>query len=245
LVVVPTYNEAETLELTAAAIFEHLVCDLLVVDDNSPDGTGAIADGLAKASDRVHVLHRTKKEGLGRAYVAAFAWALQRDYERVLQMDCDLSHPPERLPDLVRASLGESEAGKDEANGRGADLVLGSRFVPGAGTEGWAARRRWLSLGANFYARTVLGLAARDCTGGFRCFRSELLRRIDLENVGARGYGFQVEMTWLAKRAGARIAEVPIQFSERYAGKSKMSFGIMLEAWLLVLKLRLGLGGRR
>ncbi|MEE8105620.1 MAG: polyprenol monophosphomannose synthase [Planctomycetota bacterium] len=238
MVVVPTYNEAETLPLTAAAIFEHLVCDLLVVDDNSPDGTGALADDLAKASDRVHVLHRTKKDGLGRAYVAGFSWALEQGYERVLQMDCDLSHPPDRLPDLVRASLNEAEAGK-------ADLVLGSRYVPGAGTAGWAARRLLLSRAANFYARTLLGLPAKDCTGGYRCFRAELLSRIDLGNVGARGYGFQVEMLWLAKRAGARIAEVPIQFAERHAGESKMSFGIMLEGLLLVLKLRLGLGGRK
>jgi dolichol-phosphate mannosyltransferase len=237
--VVPTYNELEMLPLTAAAIAEHLVCDILVVDDNSPDGTGALADDLAKKSDRIHVLHRAKKDGLGRAYVAGLSWALEQGYERILQMDCDLSHPPERLPDLVRASLSDGSDGGD------ADLVLGSRYVDGAGTQGWAARRLVLSRAANFYARAVLGLPARDCTGGFRCFKAELLRRIGLENVGARGYGFQVEMTWLAMRAGARIAEVPIVFAERRAGESKMSLGVMIEGLLLVLKLRFGLGGSK
>ena len=217
----------------AAAVAANLVCDLLIVDDNSPDGTGAIADELAAGSGRVHVLHRKEKDGLGRAYVAGFHWALERGYDRVLQMDCDLSHPPEKLPELVRASM---------PDGGDADLVLGSRYVEGAATASWKLRRLFLSRGANFYAKFILGLPAKDVTGGYRCFKADLLARIGLDNIGARGYGFQVEMTWLAKNAGAKMAEVPIVFAARKAGYSKMTLSIMLEGLWLVWKLRLGLG---
>ncbi len=226
LVVVPTYNEAENLERLIAAIGRHLVCDVLVVDDGSPDGTGAIADRIATQNPRVHVLHRDSKRGLGRAYLAGFEWALARGYERVFEMDCDFSHAPWDLPRLAHASLS-------------AELVIGSRYVDGGCTEGWSGFRRLVSRFGNFYARAWLGLPLHDMTAGYRCFRSTLLRAIDFERVTSNGYAFQVEMTWRAHELGARIREIPVHFVDRDAGRSKMNRSIALEAMRKVPMLRM------
>lgn len=225
LVVLPTYNEAENIERMLRAIQGNLVCDVLVVDDGSPDGTGRIADELAAKSDSVHVLHRTQKQGLGRAYLAGFAWGLERGYERLFEIDCDFSHAPWDLTRLAWA-------------GQDADLVIGARYVPGGGTEGWTASRRLLSNCANLYTRFFLGFDVHDWTAGFRCYSAELLKRIDFESVAANGYSFQIEMTWRSKKAGARVVELPIRFADREAGVSKMSSSIALEAIRLVPLMR-------
>jgi dolichol-phosphate mannosyltransferase len=226
-VVLPTYDEAENIGPVSEAILGALPgATLLVVDDNSPDGTGAIADELAAAGRRVHVLHRAAKEGLGPAYVAGFRWALDRGYDRVIQMDCDFSHAPGELARLVAAS-------------RTADLVIGSRYTPGGSTQGWSPGRRLLSRGGNLYASFLLGADVRDWTAGYRCFTADLLRRLDMSRLRGTGYFFQIEMTWAARRAGAVIREVPVEFVERRKGKSKMTFGIALEAFHRVPRLRL------
>ena len=225
LVVLPTYNERENLEPMVHAIQGHLACDVLVVDDDSPDGTGELADEIAASSEGVHVLHRAEKEGLGRAYLAGFAWGLERDYERLFEIDCDFSHPPWDLPRLAWA-------------GQVHELVIGSRYVRGGGTEGWDASRRLLSTTANLYTRLFLGFGVHDYTAGFRCYSAELLRRLDLERVSASGYSFQIEMTWRSKRAGASIVELPIRFVDRVAGTSKMNAAIAREALPLVALLR-------
>jgi dolichol-phosphate mannosyltransferase len=199
--------------------------EILVVDDNSPDGTGQVADAIAAREPRVHVLHRPGKEGLGKAYLAAFAWALARDYGLVLEMDCDFSHDPRHLPAML-ARAGE------------ADLVLGSRYVPGGGTVNWGLGRRIISRGGSLYARTILGLPVRDLTGGFKCFRREVLEAIDLASVECTGYAFQIELTFRAFRRGFRIAEVPIVFADRRVGRSKMSRRIVLEALRKVWSIR-------
>ncbi len=226
--VLPTYNEIENLERVADAILATLPqAHLLVVDDGSPDGTGQLADTLAATDERVEVLHRTTKEGLGAAYRAAFRWVLARpDVHAVVQMDADFSHDPADLPRLLAPLMGD------------ADLVLGTRYVPGGGTQGWPWYRQVISRGGTTFARTVLLLPYRDLTGGFKAWRRELLESIRLRDVGPNGYGFQVEMTWWAHRRGARIAQAPIIFRERVAGRSKMSRGIVGEAMLLVLALR-------
>ncbi|MFQ5503327.1 MAG: polyprenol monophosphomannose synthase [Planctomycetota bacterium] len=216
-VVLPTYNEIENLEHMLAAIHRYLACDILVVDDNSPDGTGRAAERFGQQNERVHVLHRAAKEGLGRAYLAGFAWALERGYERIFEMDCDFSHGPWDLPRLAAASAD-------------ADLVLGSRYVPGGRTEGWVLRRRLLSRSANIYARLLLGPSIRDWTGGFRCYRGQVLASIDLDRVIASGYAFQVEMVWQCRRSRVSIRELPIRFTDRSRGTSKMGMGIALEA---------------
>ncbi len=228
LIIMPTYNERENLDRIIPAI--HAVVPevhILVVDDGSPDGTGALADGLAAADARIHAVHRQGKLGLGTAYIHGFRWALERDYTRIFEMDADFSHQPRYLPDFLRAA-------------ESADLVLGCRYMPGGGTEGWPWRREALSRGGNRYARTVLGLPYRDLTGGFKCFRREVLETLDLDGIQQKGYGFQVELTWRTHQAGFRIAEVPIVFPDRTAGKSKMSGAIFREAFLGVWKLRLG-----
>lgn len=225
LVVVPTFNEKDNLEPIVAAIHTYLDCDVLVVDDGSPDGTGAIADRLVAADPRVHVLHRQGKQGLGTAYLAGFAFAMARGYERVCEMDADFSHAPWDLPRLVHASAD-------------ADLVIGSRYVPGGCTVGWDFKRRLLSRGANLYARLVLASGIRDNTAGFRCFRTEALRQLDLAAVSAQGYAFQIEMAFRVVRAGRRVREIPIHFVDRRVGKSKMDGKIAREALLLVPKLR-------
>ncbi|HXX31995.1 MAG TPA: polyprenol monophosphomannose synthase, partial [Myxococcaceae bacterium] len=198
----------------------------LVVDDSSPDGTGDLADALSARNPRVHVLHRARKEGLGRAYLAAFAWALARPYAYVLEMDADFSHPPRFLPAL----LDRAEAG--------VDLVLGSRYVPGGGTLNWGFLRRLISRGGSLYARVLLGLPVRDLTGGFKCFRRRVLESIDLAQVRSTGYAFQIELTYRASRKGFRVEEIPIVFEDRRVGQSKMSKRIVLEALTMVWKLR-------
>lgn len=228
LVVLPTYDERDNLPRIVPAILAELPgAHVLVVDDQSPDGTGALADALAAEDGRVHVLHRTGPRGLGRAYLAGFRWALARDYDFVFEMDADFSHQPRYLPVFL-----------DRA--RDADLVLGSRYVRGGGVEGWAWYRRWLSRGGNRYARSVLGLPYSDLTGGYKCFRRKVLESIDLDAVRTVGYGFQIELTWRAARAGFRIVEIPIVFPDRMAGESKMDLRICGEALVGVWRMRFG-----
>ena len=226
--VLPTYNEIENLEGVLAAILEALPqAQVLVVDDGSPDGTGQLADTIAAREPRAAVLHRSAKEGLGPAYRAGFRWVLDRpETQAVVQMDADFSHDPRDLPRLLAPLMA------------GADLALGSRYVPGGGTAGWPWYRRLISRGGTTFARTVLLLPYRDLTGGFKAWRRELLDSIRLRDMGVNGYGFQIEMTWWAHRRGARIVQVPIIFRERTAGRSKMTGGIVREAMLRVLALR-------
>jgi len=229
IVVVPTYNEADNLEKVAWEVLKQPArVDLLIVDDDSPDGTGRIADVLAlspEAEGRVHVLHRAAKEGLGRAYLAGFAWALAAGYEAVVEMDADLSHDPLYLQGMVEA-------------GRAADVVIGSRYLNGISVINWPLRRILLSWGANWYVRTVTRLAVNDCTSGYRLYHRRVLEAIKLETVRSNGYSFQVEMTFRAQLAGFQIVEVPIIFMERRAGQSKLSKGVVWESLLMPLRLR-------
>lgn len=228
-VVIPTYNERENIAALVHAVLTALPsANVLIADDNSPDGTGAIADTLTEEDGRIYVLHRTSKDGLGAAYRAAFAQVLQGGpCQVVIQMDCDFSHDPGDLPRLM------------EALELGADLALGSRYVRGGRTPGWSRLRRLISLAGSVYSRALLGVPYRDLTGGFKAWRAELLEAV-LEDVGyANGYGFQVEMTFRAHRRGAHIRELPITFHDRTAGKSKMSGAIVLEALLAIPRLRL------
>jgi dolichol-phosphate mannosyltransferase len=222
----PTYNEAANIEAMVRAL-EPLGADVLVVDDNSPDGTGDIADRLAGEAGFVSVLHRPHKEGLGPAYVAGFRRALADGAELILEMDCDFSHDPADVPRLIAAC----EAG--------ADLALGSRYVPGGGTEHWGHVRRLVSTGGSWYARKLLGVGVRDLTGGFKCYRRRVLERIDLGDIRSKGYAFQIETTYRTLRAGFDVVEVPILFADRTAGQSKMSRAIVLEAVTRVPALRL------
>jgi dolichol-phosphate mannosyltransferase len=236
LVIVPTYNERDNLVAIVAAVHEHLPeADLLVVDDNSPDGTGALADEIVARDPKVHVLHRAGKQGLGTAYVAGFKWALDRtagrDYQFLFEMDCDFSHDPKYLPVMLARARA------------GADLVLGSRYVDGGGTVNWGPMRKLISRGGSLYARTILGIGIRDVTGGFKCFRRATLEALDLDTVSAQGYGFQIEMTYRTLQRGFRVEEVPILFVDRRVGQSKMSKKIFVEALTLVWKLRLAGGG--
>ena len=218
LVVVPTYDELENLGPIAARLFASVpTADLLVVDDGSPDGTGELADELARDDRRVHVLHRTQKAGLGAAYTAGFAWAREHGYDVVVEMDADGSHAPEQLPRLLDAL-------------QDADLVLGSRWVPGGEVVNWPVSRELLSRGGNAYTRRVLGLPLRDATGGFRAYRRSVLDALPLGDVASQGYCFQVDLAWQAWRAGFKVVEVPITFVERVRGESKMSRAIVLEA---------------
>jgi dolichol-phosphate mannosyltransferase len=227
LVCLPTYDERENLGPMIDAILAVVPgVEVLVIDDNSPDGTGQLADQIAAREPRVKVLHRAGKEGLGRAYLAGFAWALARDYALVLEMDCDFSHDPGYLPGMLAAA--------EEA-----DLVLGSRYVKGGGTVDWGLLRKLISRGGSFYARTILGLSVRDLTGGFKCFRREVLEAIDLPSVECTGYAFQIELTYRAARRGFRIRELPIVFADRRVGHSKMSRRIVLEAIRKVWSIRL------
>jgi dolichol-phosphate mannosyltransferase len=227
LVVVPTYNEAENLAAIGSAILAATDrVEILVVDDNSPDGTGQMADELAAREPRVHVLHRSRKEGLGRAYLAGFEWALARPYAYILEMDADFSHDPRYLPQLLEAASH-------------ADLALGSRYTEGGGTQNWGLARQAISQGGSLYARSVLGVRVRDLTGGFKCFRRETLERIDLPTVRSNGYSFQIELTYRTLLLGLRVVEVPIVFVDRRVGKSKMSRKIFAEAATMVLRLRL------
>jgi dolichol-phosphate mannosyltransferase len=228
--ILPTFNEADNLENMVRSALPRLAeaspeHHILVVDDNSPDGTGRIADRLAEETERVEVLHRAGKQGLGRAYLAGFARALESGAELLMEMDCDFSHDPADLPRLIRAA--------DDA-----DLVLGSRYVPGGGVERWGLVRRALSRGGSLYAQVLLGLPVRDLTGGFKCFRRAVLQKLDLDGIAADGYGFQIEMTYRAVQAGFRVVEVPIVFRDRRVGQSKMSARIALEAVWKVPALR-------
>jgi dolichol-phosphate mannosyltransferase len=226
-VILPTYDEAENLERIANAVLEQLPASgrVLVVDDNSPDGTGEIADRLAASNDSVSVLHRERKEGLGPAYLAGFHVALDGGAERIVEMDADFSHDPAYLPKLIGAA--------DEA-----DLVIGSRYVAGGGVTDWGPMRRFISRGGSAYARWALGLPIRDLTGGFKCFRREVLESINLDTIEARGYAFQVETTYRAIKAGFRVVEIPIVFRDRTDGTSKMSKSIVAEAMWRVPAMR-------
>ncbi len=227
--VLPTYNEADNIEPIVAAVRSNLPDDarILIVDDGSPDGTGERADRLAERHADVSVLHRREKEGLGPAYIAGFRRALASDAELVLEMDSDFSHDPAYLPRLLEAS-------------RRADLAIGSRYVEGGGVGDWGPLRRLISRGGSAYSRLVLGVDVRDLTGGFKCFRREVLEAIDLDSIAAHGYAFQVEMTYRAIQLGFRVAEVPIVFRDRRAGESKMDGAIVAEAILGVPRLRFG-----
>jgi dolichol-phosphate mannosyltransferase len=224
-VCLPTYNERENLEKMVRALGAHGV-RVLVADDNSPDGTGEIADRLAQELAYVDVLHRPQKEGLGPAYLAAFRRALQTDADLVLEMDCDFSHDPADVPRLIAACE------------NGADIALGSRYVAGGGTRDWGLLRRIVSWGGSFYARIILGLGVRDLTGGFKCFRRAVLETIDLDAIHSKGYAFQIELTYRAVRRGFRVVELPIVFADRTEGTSKMSRAIFLEAVVKVPLLR-------
>jgi dolichol-phosphate mannosyltransferase len=227
LVVVPTYNEALNLPLIVPQILaQDPRLDVLIVDDNSPDGTGQVADQMAAADARVHVLHRPGKGGLGKAYLAGFRWALERDYELVFEMDADFSHDPKFLADFLRAA-------------EDADLVIGSRYKTGVNVINWPISRLLLSLGANQYARWITGLPIMDSTGGFKCFHRRVLQAIDFDRVRSNGYAFQIEMSFRAWKKGFRLVEIPIVFTDRVEGQSKMNKRIMREAIWMVWWLRL------
>lgn len=218
IVIVPTYNERESLESVAGRVREAAPdADLLIVDDNSPDGTGELADKLAAADPGIHVMHRAGKSGLGTAYIAGFRWALERDYGAMIEMDADGSHQPEDLPRLLAALAG-------------ADLVVGSRWVPGGKIVNWPKSREFISRGGNVYVRLMLGLPVRDATGGFRAYRARALQAIDLDQVVSQGYCFQIDLTLRTIRAGLTVLEIPITFIERAHGTSKMSNAIVREA---------------
>ena len=219
LTIIPTYNERESLPTVVSRLRAAVPsADVLIADDNSPDGTGGLADSMARQDDHVHVLHRPVKEGLGPAYIAGFGWGLARDYDVLVEMDADCSHQPEQLPLLL------------DAVERGADLAIGSRYVPGGRTENWPWNRQLISRGGNMYSRVFLGTAIHDITGGFRAYRRSTLEAIDLASVTSRGYCFQIDLAWRAERQGLRIAEVPITFVEREEGVSKMSRDVTIEA---------------
>ncbi|MEE1621200.1 polyprenol monophosphomannose synthase [Zafaria sp. J156] len=228
--IIPTYNELESLPVTLGRLRAAVPdSDVLIADDNSPDGTGRLADEFAAADPQVHVMHRQGKEGLGAAYIAGFRWALERDYDVIVELDADGSHRPEDLPRLL-AKVPE------------ADLVIGSRWVKGGSVANWPLHRKLISRAGSLYSRVMLGLSVRDITAGFRAFRRETLEAIDFDAVESVGYGFQVDMTFRVARLGRRIVEVPITFVERELGVSKMSGNIVVEAMLNVT--RWGLGAR-
>lgn len=233
LIVIPTYNEAANLEPLVSAILSlDAGFDILVVDDNSPDGTGEIADRLSGELAGIHVLHRPGKMGLGTAYVEGFRWAIARGYDYVFEMDCDFSHDPSYLPTFLAKIVS-------------ADLVIGSRYISGGSTPSWGLLRRFISRGGNAFARFMLGLRTRDCTGGFRCYRREMLLRVPWEDIRLEGYGFQVGAVYYVERLEGRVAEFPIVFEDRRAGRSKMSSKIVAEAFLYVTRLALSKGRKR
>ena len=233
LIVIPTYNEAENLEALVSAIQTlDAGFEILIIDDSSPDGTGEIADRLSRELTGLYVLHRSGKMGLGTAYVEGFGWAMERGYDCVLEMDCDFSHDPSYLPRFLEAI-------------DSADLVIGSRYVGGGSTPGWGLLRRFISRGGNAFARLMLGLKTHDCTGGFRCYRREMLRRVPWDEIRLQGYGFQVGSVYHVERLGGKVVEFPIAFKDRRAGASKMSLGIVIEAFSYVTRLALSGQGRR
>lgn len=226
LVIVPTYNECENLPPLVRDVLAQGDFSILVVDDNSPDGTGRIAEDLkVESGGRVDVLHRAGKLGLGTAYIAGFRYALAHGYDIIFEMDADFSHDPAMLPRFLETI-------------QSADLVLGSRYVPGGGTVNWSLPRRFISRGGSLYARTILGLPYRDLTGGFKCFRQSVLAAIDLDAIQSNGYGFQIELTYRAAQLGFQIQEIPITFVDRRVGQSKMSRRIVAEAMTVVWRLR-------
>ena len=233
LVIIPTYDERDNVQPIARAVLERLPeAEVLFVDDNSPDGTGAMLDGMARGNPRIHVLHREGKQGLGRAYIAGFKWALARDFAYVFEMDADFSHDPAELPNFIAAA-------------QEADLVLGSRYIGGIRVMNWPMGRLLISTGAGRFVRFVTGLPIHDPTGGFKCFRREVLEAIELDKITSNGYSFQIEMTHTAWMRGFRIREIPITFEDRRAGYSKMSSAIAKEAFFMVLRLAARSGFRR
>ena len=232
IVVIPTYDERDNVKRMAEAVLstsnlkpQTSNVELLFVDDNSPDGTGDVIEEMMKTEPRIHCLHREKKEGLGRAYVAGFQKAIELGAEKIVQMDCDFSHDPKDLPRLIAED---------------ADLVIGSRYVKGGATPGWPFKRRLISRAGGIFIRTVTGMPLRDPTGGFKCWKAETLKRIDFTTVGSKGYSFQLEMNHRTWKAGCSIKEIPIVFTDRVAGYSKITAGIATESIKIALKLRFG-----
>lgn len=228
LIIIPTYNEYDNLRPLLEQIFTYApASDILIVDDNSPDGTGELADEISAQNPRVHVMHRAGKLGLGTAYIAGFKYAVEHQYDAAFEMDADFSHDPRYLPDFLRAI-------------ESADLVIGSRYVKGGGTPNWSLLRRFISGGGNIFARVMLGIPVHDCTAGFRCYRREVLESIDLDTIESQGYAFQVELAYRVFKRGFKIVETPIIFLDRRVGKSKMSRAIFLEGFTWVVRERLG-----
>jgi dolichol-phosphate mannosyltransferase len=227
IIIIPTYNEIDNVRPLLQEIFLYAPdTDVLIVDDNSPDGTGKLADEIHDEDARVHVMHRTEKAGLGKAYIAGFKYAIEHGYDAAFEMDADFSHDPRYLPDFLKAI-------------EHADLVIGSRYIPGGNTPDWSPLRRFISGGGNIYARFLLGLPVHDCTAGYRCYRRDVLERIDLDTVQSQGYAFQIEMAYRARILGFTIVETPIVFLDRRVGKSKMSRQIVIEGFTYVLRARL------
>ncbi len=229
IIVIPTYDEKENIEKIINKIFDVIdSVDILVVDDNSPDGTGQIVKNMISSNSRIHILERQGKQGLGKAYCAGFAYALERDYDFIMEMDADFSHNPEEIPNFLSA-IKEN------------DLVIGSRYISGVNVVNWPLKRLLLSYFANVYTQKVTGMKIKDATGGFKCFRADMLRKINLAEVKTNGYGFQIEMNFRMWKLGGRIKEIPIIFIDRIEGESKMSKDIIWEAVFLVWKLALGI----
>lgn len=227
LIIIPTYNELDNLRPLLEQIFSYVPdTDVLIVDDNSPDGTGKLADEMSQQNPQVLVLHRAGKQGLGTAYIAGFNYAIAHGYDAAFEMDADFSHDPRYLPDFLKAI-------------EYADLVIGSRYIPGGDTPNWSLLRRFISGGGNLFARFMLGIPVHDCTAGFRCYRRKVLESIDLDTVQTQGYAFQVELAYRTTRLGFKVVETPIVFMDRRVGKSKMSSAIFLEGFLWVLRTRL------
>ncbi len=226
LIIIPTYNELDNVRPLLQEIFSYVPnIDILIVDDNSPDGTGQLADEISGENLHVHVLHRAGKLGLGTAYIAGFKYAIERNYDAAFEMDADFSHDPRYLPDFLEAI-------------ENADLVIGSRYIPGGDTPNWSLLRRFISAGGNLFARFMLGIPVHDCTAGFRCYRRKVLESIDLDSIQAQGYAFQVELAYRTTRQGFKVVETPIVFMDRRVGKSKMSSTIFFEGFLWVLRTR-------
>ena len=250
IIVIPTYDERDNVRKMADAILNQPVkqsnnsnnqtIDLLFVDDNSPDGTGDVVEEMMKAEPRIHCLHREKKEGLGRAYVAGFQKALELGADLVIQMDCDFSHDPNDIPRLIEAMSTplEIKQSNNQTNKQFPSLVIGSRYVKGGATPGWPLKRRLISRAGGIFIRTVTGMPLRDPTGGFKCWRAETLRKIDFTTVGSKGYSFQLEMNHRTWKAGCAIKEIPIVFTDRVAGYSKITPGIATESIKIALHLR-------
>lgn len=226
LIIIPTYNERDNLSPLLKEIFSHAPeTDILIVDDNSPDGTGELADEIHQQNAQVNVLHRPGKQGLGTAYIAGFKYAIDNGYDAAFEMDADFSHDPRYLPDFLKAI-------------EDADLVIGSRYIPGGDTPNWSLLRRFISGGGNIFARFMLGLPVHDSTAGYRCYRREVLENIDLDSIQSQGYAFQIELAYRVMKHGFKIVETPIVFLDRRVGKSKMSRKIVIEGFTYVLKAR-------